>query len=79
MQLTDLSSLKYSIPNRILSNEHISIITIMQRRQFIQTSLSAAAAAALPLAGYSLAAFKDVIIGHNSHQYTVDVNWVRTQ
>ncbi len=47
----------------------------MQRRQFIQTSLSAAAAAALPLAGYSLAAFKDVIIGHNSHQYTVDVNW----
>jgi hypothetical protein len=45
----------------------------MQRRTFIQTSL--AAAIGLPFSGWALENYKDVIIGHNSHQYTIDVNW----
>jgi len=47
----------------------------MQRRAFIQKSLAAAVASTLPFSGFSLDAFKDVVIGHNSHKYTVDVNW----
>lgn len=45
----------------------------MQRRTFIQTSL--AAAAALPFSSWRLEDYKDITIGHNSHQYKVDVNW----
>ncbi len=48
----------------------------MKRRTFIQnTSLvSGALLTGMPILN-AMAPFKDVIIGHNSHQYKIDMNW----
>lgn len=52
----------------------------MQRRKFLQNGLTTLAGT--PLLGLSSTAFsfpkneyKDLIIGHNSHQYKIDLNW----
>jgi len=49
----------------------------MQRRKFIQQTFHALLGTTLStsLMGYSLDAFKDIIIGHGTHQYKVDLNW----
>ena len=49
----------------------------MQRRKFIQQSFHALLGTTLStsLMGYSLDAFKDIIIGHGTHQYKIDLNW----
>lgn len=50
----------------------------MQRRKFLKYT-SLASLGILTCSGYSSAfsynGYKDVIIGHNSHQYKVDLNW----
>ncbi len=50
----------------------------MQRRKFIGNSISALAGFSLfPCLGkaHRMDALKDVVIGHNSHQYKIDLNW----
>ena len=52
----------------------------MLRRQFIKNTLytslaSATLPSALAAAKMDLLLFKDLVIGHNSHQYKIDLNW----
>ena len=50
----------------------------MSRRKFLkQTSLAGLGLLTLPAysRAFSIDASKDVIVGHNSHRYKVDLNW----